>query len=79
MVTAESGRLLMLWFYSRNHQTLQVEVRFDEKAGDFSLGVRGPDGNRYERMRDAAACRVRLDELEAQLNTDRWVRGHGGL
>lgn len=72
------GDLVMLWFFGRDGESLHVEMRYDRAIREFSLVIGEADGDRQERFRDLASCRLRLVELENQLTTDRWVRARRG-
>jgi hypothetical protein len=73
------GDLLMIWFFGRDGESLHVEMRYERTVREFSLLIGEPKGDRQERFRNLASCRVRLVELENQLAMERWVRARNGL
>ncbi len=72
------GALLMMWFFGREGESLHVELRYHQESREFSLLIGAPAGERCERFSSLASCRRRLEELEHQLGTDRWVRARSG-
>lgn len=64
----------MLWFFSRNDETLRLETRYDNATSEYVLVVRWPDGqSASERFSDPAAFRERLVALESGLEQERWA------
>jgi hypothetical protein len=64
----------MLWFFSRENESLRVETRYDNETAEYLLVVNRPDGlPETERFRDAAVFRQRLIQVEKGLSRDRWV------
>jgi hypothetical protein len=68
----------MLWFYSQNDREAQVELRYDNRTGEYVLVIEWPEGREEERFATVALFRERLRELEAQLIAGRWRR-HGSV
>ena len=66
----------MLWFYTRDNETLKAETRFDNETRQYELTLHWPDGrSQTERFPNAAAFQRRLDALKEQLETERWHQG----
>jgi hypothetical protein len=63
----------MLWFFERDDQTIEVETRFDNGAGDYVVIVRRPDGRSdTHRCPDAASFQTWLRALDQELQADHW-------
>lgn len=63
----------MIWFYTREQQSLRVETRFDNDTQEYVASVFGgsgvPDTKRFQ---TAVAFRAYLLALEADLATASW-------
>lgn len=65
----------MVWLFARGEQAIRLETRYDRVTADYVLVQHQRDGGeKVERFKDSAAFRVRLEEVETQLETERWVR-----
>jgi len=64
----------MLWFYSRNRDSLQIETRYDNETLEYVGILTYPDGRREtKRFRALADYRAWLIEVERELVTERWI------
>jgi hypothetical protein len=68
----------MLWFYAQAEREAQIELRFDNRTGEYVLVIDWPDRREEERFATIVLFRQRLRELEAQLRAERWSR-HGSV
>jgi hypothetical protein len=64
----------MLWFYAQNDREAQIELRYDNGAGEYVMIVNWPHRREEERFATVAAFRKRVRELEEQLAAERWNR-----
>jgi hypothetical protein len=63
----------MLWFFSRDDQSLQLDTRYDNEASEFVARVRWPDGREHvERFKDIDLFRNWLAAFEAELESEKW-------
>lgn len=71
----------MLWFYSRDGDTLRLETLYDNNARMYQVILRWPDGREEtERFVDQVSFRRRLEALEVELVAERWTqKGLPGL
>ena len=63
----------MVWFYTRNQQSLTLETRYDNMADEFVgilTGLAGPPITK--RFRTADAFRVWIEGLERDLGEQQW-------
>lgn len=64
----------MVWFFSREHEELRIETRFDNDACEFVVTLRFPNGSsETERFATLERCRARLVALELRLESERWT------
>jgi hypothetical protein len=64
----------VVWFYSRNHQSLAVETRYDNASSEFVGTVRLPGGPSVtKRFSTALAFREWLQTVERDLIADLWA------
>jgi hypothetical protein len=65
----------VLWFYAHDDLETQIELRYDNRAGEYVLVIRWPGDHRQEeRFATAVLFRERLIELQTQLAAGRWKR-----
>ena len=65
----------MIWFYTRDQESLRLETRYDNEASEYVLEVRAPGvPPTSERFRNAAAFQKRLIEIEDGLGGQKWKR-----
>ena len=64
----------MLWFYAQDDRATQIELRYDNRAGEYVLVIDWPDRREEERFATIIPFRNRVRELEAQLTAERWNR-----
>jgi hypothetical protein len=63
----------MVWFWTRDDETLRVETRYDDGARLYVAHFCWPDGRQEtERYQDVKAFRRRLEEVEAALEAAQW-------
>ena len=63
----------MVWFYTRNQQSLTVETRYDNSTNEFVGILTGLAGPRItKRFSTAEAFREWLESLERQLADQKW-------
>jgi len=63
----------MVWFWTRSHEELQLETRYDNDTSEFVVTVISPDGPpKAERFNVLNAFRARLVLLERQLELKDW-------
>ncbi len=64
----------MVWFWTKDDATLCVETRYDNDALMYVAKLRWSDGREQtERFLDGDSFRRRLEALEAELASERWV------
>ena len=67
----------MMWFFERGNERLEIKTQYDNKTSEYVLEVVEPGQSRpIERFKDAAAFRVRLLDVERELDHMQW-RSHG--
>ena len=65
----------MLWFFSRDDQSLQLDTLYDNEASEFIAHVRWPDGREHvERFKDSEAFRKWLASFETELESENGSR-----
>jgi hypothetical protein len=64
----------MVWLFERHDDALRVETRYDRERAEYQLIVQRGAKNDVERFTDADAFRTRLEQLEQQLEAERWER-----
>jgi hypothetical protein len=70
--------ILMLWFFDRNDESLNLETTYDNDSRQFVAVVRYPDGREeVERFVDNDAFGKWLASFERTLDGQRW-RSRGG-
>lgn len=70
----------MLWFYSRDRETLHLETRYDNQTREYVAIVIYPDGHREAtRCATAKALQAWLLAFEEGLAADRWSQDGGPL
>ena len=63
----------MLWFFSRDDQSLQLDTLYDNEASEFVARVRWPDGREHvERFTDGESFRKWLASFENELESEKW-------
>jgi hypothetical protein len=63
----------MVWFWTRDDETLRLETRYDDGARSYVAHLRWPDGREEtERYSDARSFRRRLEQLEMALEAAQW-------
>ena len=63
----------MLWFYTRERETLKAETRFDNQTGEYVLILHWPDGREEtERFPDPTSFQRRLEALNQRLEAEHW-------
>jgi hypothetical protein len=63
----------MLWFFSRDDQSLQLDTLYDNEASEFIARVRWPDGREHvERFKNGEAFRKWLASFETDLESKKW-------
>jgi hypothetical protein len=68
----------MLWFFSRDAESLRVETRYDNETSEYLLVLKRAEAlPEIERFSDRAAFHQRLVQLENCLSRDSWVAGAG--
>jgi hypothetical protein len=65
----------MLWFYTRDSQSLSLETRYDNQACEYVGVLKHPDGRvDTRRFQTADAFRVWLLTVEQDLLTLQWAQ-----
>jgi hypothetical protein len=65
----------VLWFYAHDDLETRIELRYDNRTGEYVLVIHWPgDHHQEERFATAVLFRERLIELETQLAAGRWKR-----
>ena len=63
----------MFWFFEKDGESLQCEIRPSSNAAGFELEVTASDGQkRLDHADDANVLALRLMELEQQLKREGW-------
>ena len=63
----------MIWFWSRDDGSIQVETRYDNDTFEFVIALQHPDGRQEsQRFQDIREFGRRVVELEQWLEADRW-------
>lgn len=64
----------MLWFYTREHDSLQLETRYDNETLEYVGILTYPDGHQdIRRFRTATSFRTWLVSLEHDLTAQQWT------
>lgn len=64
----------MFWFFEKNGQRLQCEIRPSSHAAGFEIEIIAADGQKtIERSDDPDQLALRWMELEQQLKRDGWI------
>lgn len=64
----------MLWFYTREHDSLRLETRFDNETREYVGILTFPNGRQNIRRFDTAASfRTWLETIEHDLAGQRWA------
>ena len=64
----------MLWFFTRDRDSIQLETRYDNDALEYVGTVTYPDGHQdSRRFATAEAFTQWLTTLEGRLAADRWT------
>lgn len=67
----------MVWFFERDKEEIRVETRYEQDSGEYTLIIdRGAGARHTERFDGEGRFRLRLQELEQQLEGEHWTR-HG--
>jgi hypothetical protein len=70
----QAAKVDMIWFWSRDTQTVRLETRYDNDTSEFVMVIEHPDGRQdHERFVDIDAFRERLVELERHLESEHWT------
>jgi len=65
----------MIWFWTREHQRMRLETRYDNDTSEFVVVIQRDDGREEsERFSDIAAFRQRLVALEQQCEAEQCVQ-----
>lgn len=64
----------MIWLYEKDHQSLRLETRYDNRTLQYVLIIHRPEGTDTERYEKLEEFRVRLLELEKSLESGQWQR-----
>jgi hypothetical protein len=65
----------MVWFWTKDSNTLRLETRYDNDARVYVALLRWADGREEtERFEDSMSFQRRLEELEAYLQSEHWTR-----
>lgn len=63
----------MVWFFARQHERVQMDTFYDDKANEFVLRLNYPDGTRHvERFASLPDFRHGIESAERRLLADRW-------
>jgi len=66
---------LMLWFYERDTQSIELETSYDQATREYVVLVRHPGGREEaERFSDPESCRLWLVAFESRLENEQFVR-----
>ncbi len=64
----------MLWFYTRAHDSLRLETRYDNETREYVGILTYPDGHQHARRFDTAdAFRTWLESLDRDLTEQHWA------
>jgi hypothetical protein len=64
----------MFWFFEKDGERLQCEIRPSSHAAGFELELTSPSGQKQlEHVDDATELALRWHELEARLKRDGWI------
>ena len=66
-------RSIMVWFFERSDEQIEVETRFDNATLEYVVIVRRPNQEQVTRFSDAEGLRARLVDLTQQLEADDWL------
>jgi hypothetical protein len=68
----------MIWFFDRDDESLNVEMRYDNATSEFVVVVHLPQGPEQQtRFSDTAEFRKWLDKFQLELTLERWRRRGG--
>jgi hypothetical protein len=68
----------MLWFFDRDQESIRLETRYDNEAGQFVGEVRYPDGREEtQRFAEREMLNAWLVTFERTLTMEHWIN-HGG-
>jgi hypothetical protein len=63
----------MMWFFERGNERLEIKTRYDNETSEYVLEVVEPGEARpVERFLDAKSFRIRLLEVERELDHMQW-------
>ena len=63
----------MIWVYKRGVEHLHLETSFDNATNEYVLVIaRTPEDKTFERFKDVAAFRARLETLEREMAGEHW-------
>ena len=72
-VHCDERRFVMVWFFKRGDQALQVQTRFDNGPREYVLEIIWPDRpSETERYSDLAAFEDRVTNIEERLKAESW-------
>jgi hypothetical protein len=73
LAAGSSYGIVMIWFFERGADTLQIETRFNSDARMYELIWHHPDGTRtVESFAHEAEFKQRSEDVEARLLDDAW-------
>jgi hypothetical protein len=64
----------LIWLYEKDHLSLRLETRYDNRALQYVLVIHRPDGTSTENYEKLEEFRQRLLALEKSLAGDEWRR-----
>jgi hypothetical protein len=70
----------MVWIFDREGQTLTLESRYDEPAGEFTVFIRHSEGwVQVERFEEPLHFRMWLERFQRDVQRLGWTPRHGPL